>query len=171
MITHKITDKLVGLSTDTKPINVANGTQLFCMDSKKTYIFDKAGATWYEYVDPDAPSGGGGLPEVSAEDNGDVLAVVDGAWAKAASGGSVLVCNLDTQTMTFDKTWQEIHDAGFAVVVGLSSGVKKTMPVLATGEDDGDYLVICESFLIENGVRVPYYLTFTADASDGYPYT
>lgn len=37
-------------------------------------------------------SGGAGLPEVTAADNGDVLTVVEGAWAKAdaPSGGDVL---------------------------------------------------------------------------------
>ena len=30
---------------------------------------------------------GSGLPEVTAEDNGDVLTVVEGAWAKAARAG------------------------------------------------------------------------------------
>lgn len=33
-----------------------------------------------------------------------------------AGGGGVLVANIDTTTMTIDKTWQEIHDAGFAII-------------------------------------------------------
>lgn len=39
--------------------------------------------------------GGGGLPEVTDADNGDVLTVVDGEWAKAAaSGGAIYAHNL-----------------------------------------------------------------------------
>ena len=57
-------------------------------------------------------SSGGELPEVTAEDNGDVLTVVDGAWAKAVpSGGGLLSGFYDRTTKTLDKTWQEIYDA------------------------------------------------------------
>lgn len=40
--------------------------------------------------------GGNGLPEVTAEDNGDILGVVDGAWAKmnAPSGGAATTFNV-----------------------------------------------------------------------------
>ena len=34
---------------------------------------------------------GASLPEVTAEDNGDVLTVVEGAWAKAEAGGGVII--------------------------------------------------------------------------------
>jgi len=59
----------------------------------------------------DSGGGGGGLPAVTAADNGDVLTVVNGAWDKAApSGGGVLVVNADADGI-LDKTWQEIYDA------------------------------------------------------------
>lgn len=60
--------------------------------------------------------GSGGLPEVSAADNGDVLTVVEGEWNKAApSGGGGLIeigVTVDEQTgaFTLQKTGQEILD-------------------------------------------------------------
>ena len=43
--------------------------------------------------------GGSGLPEVTADDNGDVLTVVEGAWGKAApiGGGGLYIIELKTQ--------------------------------------------------------------------------
>ena len=60
------------------------------------------------------------LPEVTADDNGDVLTVVEGVWAAAApsGGGSSSGCLViggtydeGTDTYTLNKTWQEIFDA------------------------------------------------------------
>ena len=41
----------------------------------------------------EASQGGGGLPAVTSDDNGDVLTVVSGAWAKAqpSGGGAVIM--------------------------------------------------------------------------------
>lgn len=36
------------LSTDSKPINAANGSILIEMDTQKVYIFDEQNATWRE---------------------------------------------------------------------------------------------------------------------------
>lgn len=80
MITKRSNVRLVGRSTDTKPVNVENGTILFCMNTNKKYIFDAQNKQWRlyteGYVEPE-------LPAVSATDNGDVLTVVGGKWAKA----------------------------------------------------------------------------------------
>lgn len=40
--------RLCGLSTDTKPTNVGNGSTLYELDTGKNYMFDAAGETWYE---------------------------------------------------------------------------------------------------------------------------
>lgn len=65
--------------------------------------------------------GGSGLPDPSEATAGDVLTVVDGAWAPAApSGGGPLVVNVDYEyhetyeTYTCDKTFAEIYAAGSA---------------------------------------------------------
>lgn len=46
---------LIGLSTDTKPTNVGNGSTLHEIDTGKEYMFDAAGKEWYEQTS----SGGG----------------------------------------------------------------------------------------------------------------
>lgn len=56
------------------------------------------------------------LPIVTADDNGKVLTVVDGAWNKAeASGGDIVVVTIGfdstTEEYTADKTYAEIAEA------------------------------------------------------------
>ena len=72
-----------------------------------------------------AGNGGGGssLPTNPAQDGTYALqnTVSSGtstlSWASGgSSGGGVLVVNSDIQTMTLDKTYKEIADAGFAVL-------------------------------------------------------
>ena len=40
--------KLRGLSTDTKPTNVANGSGFYEMDTGTYYLWDEENATWRE---------------------------------------------------------------------------------------------------------------------------
>ena len=40
--------KLRGLSTDTKPMNVANGSSFYEIDTQKYYMFDETNQTWRE---------------------------------------------------------------------------------------------------------------------------
>lgn len=61
--------------------------------------------------------GGGGLPEVTEDDNGDVLTVVEGAWAKAEpSGGgqNILIITgswSDSTLVNLSMTYSEMQSA------------------------------------------------------------
>lgn len=111
-----------------------------------------------------AGGGGGGgasLPEVTSEDNGDVLTVVDGAWAKAAPSGGVLVVGADMQTGALDKTWQEIFDADFPVLDTRDEYNHNWTPISDAGIDNGTYYVLVGM----GGSQVQ----FTTDSANGYP--
>lgn len=75
------------------------------------------------------------------------------------SGGGVLVVT-DTNG-TLDKTWQEIYDADFAVVVQSVPAGKKKYAVTAvlSNRDNTEFLVN----LIEDPA------SYTASSADGYP--
>lgn len=61
-------------------------------DGKPATDFSAMNREWVRAVAAEAASSGGGggsdLPEVTSDDNGDVLTVVEGAWAKAAPSGA-----------------------------------------------------------------------------------
>lgn len=86
--------KLGGQLTDTYA-NIADGIKVGLYKRIPDII---------EAVKEKASGGGGGagLPEVTSADNGDVLTVVEGAWAKASpSGGDVFDIKF---TATYDET-------------------------------------------------------------------
>lgn len=39
---------MYGLSTDTKPVDVCNGSSFYEMDTKKMYLFDEENKQWLE---------------------------------------------------------------------------------------------------------------------------
>jgi hypothetical protein len=51
---------------------------------------------------------GAGLPEVSAEDNGDVLTVVEGAWGKAKPREAIKIITLTDNSLPTGVTYQTI---------------------------------------------------------------
>lgn len=85
-----------------------------------------------------------------------------------ATGGGVLVVNatMEGSAMTLDHTWQEIYDAGAAMLwtqVGELS--KKSGWLVAVRVYDGAY--VC-AFSMQ-GSSEP--MLFTTDSADGYPST
>lgn len=80
-----------------------------------------------------------------------------------SSGGGVLVVHQNADTGALDKTWQEIHDAGFAV--------------LSIDVSDGGYEGVGFASIISIGMFGDSYsvtfagngLTFSASAASDYP--
>ena len=84
---------------------------------------------------PVTVSGGSSLPEVTSDDNGDVLTVVEGEWAKAApsGGGGIYWVTLTydgaTDTYTANKSYNDILTA-------LDNG-QMVLGVLTETNEDG----------------------------------
>lgn len=160
----------VCLTTDTMPVTgIANGSILFAVDPEDggtiRYMFDQSTASWVEATCPcsgGGSGGGGSLPEVTAEDNGDVLTVVDGAWGKAApSGGGA---HFITPTFThaahrasFTESFNDLkalYDAGTPVYLRWGDmqedGYVLTYPLYMLGGDD-IYFAVFVSFDFDSG--------------------
>ena len=117
-----------------------------------------------QIADNTAGGGGGGgssLPAVTVEDNGDVLTVVEGAWAKAAPSG-VLVCTMGGNNR-LNHTWQEIYDAVFPVVANARDGFHVWAQIItASAEPDIEVYTVIAAAGSET-------LEFTTDSANGYP--
>ena len=152
---------LYGLSTDSKPDSVGNGSCFVEMDTGTISFFDAESSNWVEFEGT-----GVSLPVVTPDDNGDVLTVVNGAWAKAApSGGGALIAHMDDATGALDKTWQEIYEANFAVLAF-----------------NGEASILCATCveITQSGYGINFYLPphtggagellpFAASSADEYP--
>ena len=133
------------------------------MDEIIDYVMETPGNTNPNVLRGMLNNSGGNLPAVTSDENGDVLTVVDGKWAKAApSGGGALVCNVNMQTLALDKTWQKIHDSAFALIV------------IQTAENSISRIVVSETTAENGEFYVNGYMGSTAyhwisTSADGYP--
>ena len=86
-------------------------------------------------------TGGSGLPEVTSSDNGDVLTVVEGVWAKANPAVEIFLATITFSNdglpvvATLNKTWKEVSDAVQAGKVALAR---------YTNADDPFYMIITD---------------------------
>ena len=91
----------------------------------------------------------------------------DGISAGGSGGaGGILVVNGNSQTGALDKTWQEIHDAEFAVFLTTIDTLTFNCLLVNTGIDDhGTYFC---SFLMYDSAN-PDVLSFETSSPNGYP--
>lgn len=75
-----------GLSNDNKPVDAQSGDVFTELDTGYTYQYDGEGA-WNLIATGTGSGGGSELPEVTEEDDGKVLKVVNGTWDKGEAGG------------------------------------------------------------------------------------
>lgn len=103
------------------------------------------GSSW-DYSNAGQGGGGGGLPEVTSADNGDVLAVVDGIWAKADPPGGL----------------PEYTSADKGKVLTVSTGGEGTEWAEASGGGGG---ILCATFSFDQNEALVCDKTFAEIAT------
>ena len=83
----------------------------------------------------------------------------------SSSGSGVLVVHVDDDTGVFDKTWQEIHDAPFAVVYGAGEDYSGSYQIFSTEKNGSNY----EVHLLGRSNSSPAFFLAVADSASGYP--
>lgn len=108
---------------DTKPAaaGYVNGSKIIETDTGDVYMLNEDAGEWVkEYSLQNLGGGGGsGLPDVTADDNGDVLTVVEGAWAKKTPSGalpSVTFSDNGKMLVVKNNQWVAAVYGGFGIV-------------------------------------------------------
>lgn len=172
---------LYGLSTDDKDASldlVTTKTDVIVyreVDTGKEYIYNTG--EWYEQAGSGGGGGGGGgdidlgITGASVGEYAKIKTVdADGvptAWESGGGGGGILVVHVNSGTL--DKTWQEIADAGFAIILDDSLPFVGTqISVLAdfkADEEEPEYLVsFINLFNLSAGID-----TYGTETTGGYP--
>ena len=59
----------------------------------------------------------------------------------AAGGASILIANIDIETNTLDKTWQEIHDADICFISRVAEPYKMLGWVMGIANENNAYII------------------------------
>ena len=86
-----------------------------------------------------------------------------------ADGGGVLFINIaeEGDSLVMDKTWQQIHDAPFAVVPYEYEGTLVMSAIVSVS--DNPYSVTMQALLTGDGGTLPPKETFSANSANDYP--
>lgn len=165
--------KLVGTSEDTKPIGefpagtghtVANGSRFYEVDTEIGYELKEEG--WI------AVGQNARLPDVTAEDNGKVLSVVEGNWDKALPTNElpdVTEDDNDKLLKVVNGAWDKAEAGGdsnvaiYGALLSLDSdtytltlGHSKTAGDIMNDENNGKMVVI-KAAMYSSGIRTYHY--------------
>lgn len=94
-------------------------------------------------------------------------------WENGSSsgGGGALVVSVNPDTGALDKTWQEIHDAGLAVIWIQSSESEKNLAFFynVRSESAIPLYVVSAALVTDDGTTTLYTIRFETGSADGYP--
>lgn len=100
-----------------------------------------------------------GLPDVSGDDDGKVLTVVDGAWAPAAAGGGG-----GSNIYMFTTSYDEVHDRAY---------INATCAELRAAAEAGKYMLCVDT--LDSGGEFDYFVyfvgTMTVHTSEPYSFS
>ena len=170
---------LRGLSTDSKPTDVANGSILDLMDTAKRMMFDEAGNQWREVG---GITGGSGLPDVTSADNGKALVVDNGEWTVGEVDGLPPVSSADNgKVLKVNNGAWATEDNVFVIhatfdFVNHSVSIAESMNVILAALDAKKTVIMVDNrhFVFkltkDNGSRIVgtgFYLEFTTTTNGG----
>ena len=114
------------------------------------------------------------LPNITDNDIGKYLKVKSDKsleWAEGGTGGGVLVVHED-ENGTLDKTWKEIYDADFAIMIGEQPGSKSIIhifDVYVNMPEKDVYHVTVGSPSYSGGEVILTKSDYVTNSENGYP--
>lgn len=109
------------------------------------------------------------MPEIKSTDKGKVLTVDETGvpvWAEASGSSGILVCSINTQTLALNKTWQQISDSDFAIVIIQEEENMEQFGTLSTLGNGDKYFV---EFIGHSQQGQSAVIRFEADSANDYP--
>lgn len=176
-----------GMSTDTKPLSVPNASLFYEIDTCDIYMFDEDGKQWFKQSGGSGSSGGSSGGGSSDSQGGSSASTANIMIIRPANVDRQETTDSDHESgdlhvlvhtqVTYDKTWQEVHDALVtgvpvyldATAIALARMEGRYFQALGNGDVTGDAaptLAKFEEIRANTTVMVPVTVAFKLPAPD-----